>query len=160
MAWPVAAATSSRTPAASTWLLVVEATSSRSWAGRSEVASSAPLGRLAAVVRGTGPPVTPRSRAEVARRRGMPGVAPRGKTAMGCRSGAGLWALGRVEVAARGTVPRVRPRSTEVGAMRTAVEEMGAVVMVAGGMGMVEGVTVEEETVGVAAATAARTSCS
>lgn len=94
---------------------------------------------------------------------------------MESRSGVESSAPGTVEVAAIGTVPQVRPRSTEVGVMQPAVEgtaeeEMGMVVegmglveeetgAVAEEMVMVEGVKVEEETAGVVAATAARTSC-
>jgi hypothetical protein len=44
--------------------------------------------------------------------------------------------------------------------MGLVVEGMGAVVKVAVAMELVEGVTVEEETAAVVAATAARTSCS
>lgn len=112
---------------------------------------------------GTAPPVKPRNTAEVAPRSGTPGMAR--------RSGAVSLALGRVEVAAKGNVPQVRPRSTEVGVMETAEEvmvvevmgsveeEMAAAVKVVGEMGMVEWVTVEEETAAVVAGTVTRTSC-
>lgn len=172
---PVEAATSSRTPASST-SPVVEARGAgppvtpRSWAalvGRSGAVLSA-LRTLAVAVIGTGPLVTPRSRAEVetlgklrvAMSGTGPPVTPRSRE-LAPRSGEALSALGTLEVAAKGTVPQVRPRSTEVGVMETGVEETGlveeataAVVKVAEEMGLVAVVKAEE-----VAATAARTSC-
>ena len=172
---PVEAATSSRTPASST-SPVVEARGAgppvtpRSWAalvGRSGAVLSA-LRTLAVAVIGTGPLVTPRSRAEVETLGKLrvavsgtgPPVTPRSRE-LAPRSGEALSALGTLEVAAKGTVPQVRPRSTEVGVMETGVEETGlveeataAVVKVAEEMGLVAVVKAEE-----VAATATRTSC-